>query len=81
MTTTTTELLDRLKQAGVTVEAVGDTLSCGPRSRLTPELAEAVKAHKADILARLRPPPSVHPRFDDVWDGPGWYFTKEWPTW
>jgi hypothetical protein len=52
-------LLDRARAAGLTLEAAGDKLRVSPGDRLTPELADALRAHKAEVLAALagpRPP-------------------------
>jgi hypothetical protein len=50
-------LLADVAQRGITLEARGDRLRYHPRSALTPDLAERLKAHKAELLALLRPTP------------------------
>ena len=47
-------LLADLQQQGVHLEAHGDRLRYCPRSALTPELVERLKAHKVELLAALR---------------------------
>ena len=51
------ELLANLDRLGVRLEAHGDRLRYQPRSALTPDLLVRPKAHKADVLAMLRPAP------------------------
>lgn len=47
------ELLHHLDSLGVSLEAKGEHLSCRPSTRVTPELAELLKAHKPALLAML----------------------------
>lgn len=47
------ELLDVLAQSGITLEALGDRLRYSPASRVSPELLDGLKAHKAELLAML----------------------------
>lgn len=47
------ELLVELFRRGVTVKADGDTLRFSPRSRVTPEMVEQLRQHKAAILKTL----------------------------
>ncbi len=47
-------LLIELTRRGIELQAHGDRLRYRPRSVLTPELAERVRAHKAALLALLR---------------------------
>ncbi len=58
------ELMANLSQLGIRLEAHGDRLRYSPRSAVTPELADRMKAHKRELLAILRPrsdapPPGV----------------------
>jgi len=51
---TATRLMADLVRLGIRLEAHGDRLRYSPRSAVTPELAERLKAHKDDLLAILR---------------------------
>lgn len=53
------ELLLDLDRRGIRLEAHGDRLRYSPRSALTPDLLARLKAHKAELLAMLRPAPEV----------------------
>ena len=53
------ELLLDLGRLGIRLEADGDRLRYSPRSALTPDLANRLKAHKAELLAMLRPAPEA----------------------
>ena len=55
------ELLTDLARQGIVLEADGDRLRYYPRSALTPGLLARLKAHQADLLARLRSAPEVAP--------------------
>ena len=55
------ELLLDLGRLGIRLEADGQRLRFHPRSALTPDLLERLKAHKADLLALLRPAPEAAP--------------------
>jgi len=46
-------LLAELAQLGITIEAHGDRLRYSPRSSVTPDLADRLKAHKRELLAML----------------------------
>lgn len=48
------DLLADLARRGVRLEAAGERLRYFPRSALTPELLDRLKAHKAELLAMLR---------------------------
>ncbi len=48
------ELITDLARLGTRIEAHGDRLRYSPRSAVTPELAERMKAHKGELLAILR---------------------------
>ena len=43
-----------LTQLGIRLEAHGDRLRYSPRSAVTPDLADHMKAHKGELLAMLR---------------------------
>jgi hypothetical protein len=58
---TLTDLLSDVARLGIHLEARGDVLRCHPRSAVTPELAERLKAAKAELLAWLS-----RPAVDDV---------------
>ena len=47
-------LLIALTRQGTELQAHGDRLRYRPRSAMTPELAERVKAHRSGLLAMLR---------------------------
>ena len=47
-------LLTDLARLGIHIEAHGDRLRYSPRSALTPDLADRMKAHKGELLAVLR---------------------------
>lgn len=55
------ELLLDLDRLGIQLEADGERLRYFPRSALTPDLLARLKAHKADLLAMLRPAPDAAP--------------------
>ena len=50
---TALELLADVTRRGIELVAHGDRLWCRPRSALTPELVDRLKAHKAELLAIL----------------------------
>jgi hypothetical protein len=59
---TATEVLSELRKAGIRVEPrPTGNLYLAPRCRLTPELIEQVRAHKAEILNYLKAPPESGP--------------------
>ncbi|MCH7872620.1 MAG: hypothetical protein IID33_13055 [Planctomycetes bacterium] len=47
------ELLKELGRRGVVVEARGDRLRYRPRSVVSPELADRIRSHKAELLSIL----------------------------
>jgi len=47
------ELLLDLGRLGILLEADGERLRFHPRSALTPDLLDLLKAHKADLLAAI----------------------------
>ena len=50
-----TQILADLAHLGIRIEARGDRLRYWPRSAMTPDLVEQMKAHKTELLAALRP--------------------------
>jgi uncharacterized protein (DUF3820 family) len=46
-------LMAELDRLGITIEAHGDRLFYSPRSAVTPDLAQRMKAHKQALLAKL----------------------------
>ena len=53
------ELMTDLARLGIHIEAHGDRLRYSPRSAVTPELADRMKAHKGELLAILRRDPEA----------------------
>ena len=53
---TATELLDSLRQRGIELATAGDRLRYRPASAVTPELADAMKRHKAELLKLVATP-------------------------
>ena len=49
------ELLLDLARRGIRLEAHGERLRYFPRSAVTPDLLDRLKAHKGELLAMLRP--------------------------
>lgn len=47
-------LMTDLTRLGIRIEAHGDRLRYSPRSAMTPDLADRLKAHKAELLSILR---------------------------
>lgn len=48
-------LLERLVAAGIILQAAGDRIRySAPKGAMTPELADAVKEHRAELLMLLR---------------------------
>jgi len=68
---TAAELLIDLARRGIRLEADGNQLRFSPRSAVTPDLADRLRAHKTELLAILRPEadaPSVdHNQAAAVW--------------
>ncbi len=49
------DLLDRIRDAGLRVTRFdGETIALAPASRITPELAEAIRENKAALIEELR---------------------------
>src|SRR5208283_385818 len=46
-------ILERLHNLGVTVAIEGDRLAVQPKERLTPELRQAIREHKPDLMRFL----------------------------
>ena len=55
----TAELMTDLARLGIRIEAHGDRLRYSPRSGVTPDLADRMKAHKGELLAILRRDPEA----------------------
>ena len=53
------QLMTDLTRLGIHVEAHGDRLRYSPRSAVTPDLADRMKAHKGELLAILRRGPEA----------------------
>ena len=51
---TATQLMTDLARLGICIEAHGDRLRYSPRSAVTPDLTERMKANKTELLAILR---------------------------
>jgi hypothetical protein len=58
-TVSAAELITDLARLGIRIEAHGDRLRYSPRSAVTPDLAERMKAHKVELLAILRRDPDA----------------------
>ena len=56
---TAAQLMIDLARLGIHIEAHGDRLRYSPRSAMTPDLADRVKAHKGELLAILRRDPEA----------------------
>ncbi len=55
---TLTEVLMRARRAGIVLEAQGEHLVIdAPAGSITPDLRDALKTHKSEILLALTPPP------------------------
>jgi len=50
-------VLFRLRDAGLRVRVEGDKVLVSPKGRLTPELADYIRQHKAEIIRVLTPAP------------------------
>lgn len=50
-------LLEEIRAAGLTLDPAPDGLRVTPKGRLTDELRQKIRAHKAELLAALSPPP------------------------
>jgi len=64
------ELYDEVARAGLVVMNVGGRLLVRPRRRLTPELAERIRAHRDELLELLRPPELPQGLRTERWPGP-----------
>ncbi len=56
------ELLARITAAGLTVEAAGQNLLVRPANLLTPELRDAIREHKSELLDAITPDRAVEAR-------------------
>ena len=54
-----TQLIADLARLGIRIEAHGDRLRYSPRSAVTPDLAQRLKAHKSELLSILRRDPDA----------------------
>ncbi|WP_288094191.1 hypothetical protein [Thiomonas sp.] len=54
---TVAALLEEIRAAGLTLDTAPDGLRVSPKGRLTDELRQKIRAHKAELLAALNPPP------------------------
>src|SRR5690606_24837228 len=55
---TVDELLQTIEQRGATLRVVGDRLAVHPKSALTDELRAAIRRHREELVARLKPEPT-----------------------
>jgi len=62
------ELITDLARLRIRIEAHGDRLRYSPRSAVTPDLAERMKAHKPELLAMLQPEGDETQVADDLLD-------------
>ena len=60
-------VLHRLTAAGLKIEAIDGRLKVSPSSRLTPEITQEIKAHKAEILTALTAPTPTFEADDSTW--------------
>ena len=51
------QLLEEIRAAGLTLDPAPDGLRVTPKGRLTDALRQKIRAHKAELLAALSPPP------------------------
>ena len=58
-TVSAAQLMTDLARLGIRIEAHGDRLRYSPRSAVTPDLADRMKAHKGELLAILRRDPEA----------------------
>ncbi len=63
-------LLGEIAKAGLTVASAGGQLLVRPRRRLTPELAERIRACRHELLEFLRPPELPQDVRTERWPGP-----------
>src|SRR5690606_22405401 len=52
------ELLQTIERRGATLRVVGDRLAVHPKSALTDELRAAIRRHREELVARLKPEPT-----------------------
>ena len=65
-------VLEKLYAAGLTIEAIDGRLKVTPASRITPEVTDTIKRHKAEIIAELT---ATSPTFES--DDPTW-LRRQW---
>jgi len=53
----TATLLEEIRAAGLTLDPAPDGLRVTPKGRLTDELRAKIRAHKAELMAAISPPP------------------------
>ncbi len=53
----TAALLEEIRAAGLTLDPAPDGLRVTPKGRLTDALRQKIRAHKAELMAALSPPP------------------------
>lgn len=51
---TAADLIHECEVAGISLQVVGGWIRAEPRSRVTPELRERIREHRAEILTELR---------------------------
>ncbi len=65
------ELLEQVRSQGVEVYSLGDRFRLRPAYRLTPELIETLRAHKAEVLEALRAEQQAGLERVEPWQPPG----------
>lgn len=63
-----TSIIERLHAAGLQVEAIDGRLRVTPASRITPEITDTIKRHKAEIVAELSAPTPTFPSEDQFFE-------------
>ena len=56
-------ILDRLQQLGISLTIAGDRIQYRPASRMPPDLAEALRGHKTELLQTLKQRQTPKPDF------------------
>ena len=67
-----TAILDRLFELGVSVRAEGGNVVIQPASKTPPELKDAIRGNKAEVLALLANPPTKDSLLDRLQKGQIW---------
>lgn len=79
-TVSAADLIADLTRMGIRLEAHGDRLRYSPRSAVTPELIERMKANKPELLVAMLATPkvqNVHFKSNrDDWETPQWLFDE-----